>query len=432
MGMRFRAGRCTGSARRGVTRLLPDRVLYGGAVSSPSLLAAEVLRTVPIVDGHNDLPMQLRARRGYEVAGLDSRQPDFHTDIPRLRAGGVGAQFWSVYVPSDLPEPEAVVATMEQIDVVYRMAAAYPSDLEIARTAQEVEACFAAGRIASLIGVEGGHCLATSLGVLRSFARLGVRYVTLTHNNNTSWADSAVENPAVDGLNDVGRAVVREMQRIGVLVDLSHVAPVTMRAALDVAVAPVVFSHSSCRAVTDHRRNVPDDVLARLRDNGGVVQVTFVPYFVSAAVHAWSLAAAAEAARLGLPPPQPDGWRAAPVPGRVAAPMSPAAPDPAMQPWLDANPRPVATLSQVADHVEHAREVAGVDHIGLGGDYDGTDALPAGLEDVSGYPRLLAELAGRGWSRTDLEKLTGRNMLRLLADSERAAAEPLWPLTPGR
>jgi membrane dipeptidase len=386
---------------------------------------------MPVIDGHNDLPMQLRARRGYEVAGLDTAQPDFHTDIPRLRAGGVGAQFWSVYVPSDLPEPEAVVATLEQVDAVYRMAAAYPGDLAVARTAAEVEACFAAGRIASLIGIEGGHSLATSLGVLRAFARLGVRYVTLTHNNNTSWADSAVEEPAAGGLTDVGRAIVREMQRIGVLVDLSHVAPVTMHAALDVATAPVIFSHSSCRAVTDHRRNVPDDVLTRVRDNGGVVQVTFVPYFVSAEVYAWSLAADAEAARLGLPP-RPDVWPAAPVPGRAAAPVVVAAPDPAMRPWLDANPRPVATIRQVADHVEHARAVAGVDHVGLGGDYDGTDVLPAGLEDVSRYPRLLAELAGRGWPAADLEKLTGRNMLRVLRVSEERAPEPLWPVSPGR
>ncbi len=394
-------------------------------------MAARVLRTMPVIDGHNDLPMQLRARRGYDVTGLDTVQPDFHTDIPRLRAGGVGAQFWSVYVPSDLPEPEAVVATLEQIDAVYRMAAAYPADLAVARTAAEVRDCFAAGRIASLIGIEGGHSLATSLGVLRAFARLGVRYVTLTHNHHTSWADSAAEAPAVGGLDDVGRAVVREMQRIGVLVDLAHVAPVTMHAALDVATAPVIVSHSGCRAVTDHRRNVPDDVLRRLRDNGGVVQITFVPEFVSAEVRAWARAAEAEAARLGLAP-RPDGWPAAPVPGRAAARVAPAAPDPAMKPWLDAHPRPVATVAQVADHVEHARAVAGVDHIGLGGDYDGTDALPAGLEDVTGYPRLLSELAGRGWPAADLERLTGRNMLRVLAASERAAAEPLWPVTPGR
>jgi membrane dipeptidase len=390
-----------------------------------------VLRAMPVIDGHNDLPMKLRARAGYDVGGLRDGRPDFHTDIPRLRSGGVGAQFWSVYVPSDLPEPAAVVATLEQVDAVYRMAAAYPDDLVMAYTADDVERAVAGGRIASLLGIEGGHSLATSLGVLRSFARLGVRYVTLTHNNNTSWADSAAQEPAVDGLNEAGRAIVREMQRIGVLVDLSHVAPVTMRAALDVAFAPVIFSHSSARAITDHRRNVPDDVLTRLRDNGGVVQVTFVPLFVSAEVIAWTRAAAAESVRLGLAPAD-EAWPRAPHPGEdplavVASLPPPAAPPDRLAPWLAANPRPAATVAQVADHVEHARDVAGVDHIGLGGDFDGTEEVAAGLEDVAGYPRLLQELADRGWSEAELEKLTGRNMLRVLRETERLAEEPLWP-----
>ena len=396
---------------------------------------SRVLKTMPVIDGHNDLPMALRAGHGYSTDGLDTGLPDLQTDIPRLRAGGVGAQFWSVYVPSDLPEPEAVVATMEQIDAVYRMAAAYPRDLAIAYSAEDVERAIAAGKVASLIGIEGGHSLATSLGVLRSFARLGLRYVTLTHNNNTSWADSAVEEPAVAGLNDMGRAIVREMQRIAVLVDLSHVAPVTMHAALDVAFAPVIFSHSSTRALTEHRRNVPDDVLSRLRDNGGVVQVTFVPQFVSAEVIAWSAASAAEARRLGLPTAE-QVWPRAPWPGEPAAEAAaanlPPEAEKALEPWLAANPRPAATIAQVADHVEHARDVAGVDHIGLGGDFDGTDSLPTGLEDVSGYPRLLAALADRGWSEPDLEKLTGRNMLRVLRETEKLAEEPLWPLSPAR
>jgi membrane dipeptidase len=386
---------------------------------------------MPVIDGHNDLPLQLRARSGYAVGGLDTGRPDLHTDIPRLRAGGVGAQFWSVYVPSDLAEPDAVVATMEQIDAVYRMTAAYPGDLAMAYTADDVERAVAGGRIASLLGIEGGHSLATSLGVLRSFARLGVRYVTLTHNNHTSWADSAAEHPAVDGLNDAGRAIVREMQRIGVLVDLAHVAPVTMRAALDIATAPVIFSHSSTRALADHRRNVPDDVLARLRDNGGVVQITFVPLFVSAEVIAWTAAANAERERHGRPGDDP-GFPRAPHPGEDPLAVVASIPPPAAVPdryaaWLAANPPPRATLAQVADHVEHARSVAGVDHIGLGGDFDGTDDLPAGLEDVSTYPRLLQELADRGWTEPDLEKLTGRNVLRVLRESERAAEEPLWP-----
>ena len=393
-------------------------------------LVHDVLRAAPVIDGHNDLPMQLRVQRAYEVDGLDREAAGLHTDLPRLRAGGVGAQFWSVYVPSDLPEPEAVVATMEQVDAVYRMVAAYPADLAIAGTASDVRRAWADGRIASLIGIEGGHSLATSLGVLRSFARLGVRYVTLTHNNNTSWADSAAEEPAVDGLNDAGRAIVREMQRIGVLVDLSHVAPVTMHAALDVASAPVIFSHSSARAVTDHRRNVPDDVLTRLEDNGGVVQLTFVPVFVSAEVQAWSAAAKAESVRLGLPD-DADHWPAAPSPGEPLVHAGP--PEPKVRPelasWLAANPRPAATIAQVVAHIEHAREVAGIDHLGLGGDYDGVDVLPEGLEDVSSYPRLLSALADRGWSEADLRKLTGENMLRVLQDSEDRAEEFLWTAT---
>jgi membrane dipeptidase len=408
-----------------------DRALAVAAVGAVNPVVARVLRAMPIIDGHNDLPMQLRARAGYDVSGLARRRPEFHTDIPRLRAGGVGAQFWSVYVPSDLPEPEAVVATMEQVDAVYRLTAAYPDDLVMAFCAADVERAIEAGRIASLIGIEGGHSLATSLGVLRSFARLGARYVTLTHNDNTSWADSAAEAPAAGGLTDVGRAIVAEMQRIGVLVDLAHVAPVTMHAALDAASAPVIFSHSSARAITDHHRNVPDDVLARLRDNGGVVQLTFVPSFISEEVRAWGAAATAERERLGLPADE-GPWPRAPHPGEdpmaVVASVPPPEPaDDRFAAWLAANPRPTATVAQVADHVEHAREAAGVEHIGLGGDFDGTETLPAGLEDVSGYPRLLAELAGRGWSEPNLEALTGRNILRVLHESERLAQEPLWP-----
>ncbi|HEX5204990.1 MAG TPA: dipeptidase [Actinoplanes sp.] len=391
---------------------------------------------MPIIDGHNDLPLQLRARSGYRVEGLDEPRPELQTDIPRLRAGGVGGQFWSVYVPSTLPEPEAVVATMEQIDAVYRMVAAYPSDLAVAYTSGDVERILAEGRIASLIGIEGGHSIATSLGVLRAFARLGVRYMTLTHNHNTSWADSAAAEPAAGGLNDDGRAVVREMQRIGVLADLSHVAPVTMHAALDTAFAPVIFSHSGSRAVNDHPRNVPDDVLTRLRDNGGVIQLTFVAPFVSAEFRAWQRAADAERQRLGLPDPAA-GWPRAPRPAEDPATVPPR-PDtdplaaPAFRAWVAANPRPVVTVAQVADHVEHARDVAGVDHVGLGGDFDGTTDLPEGLSDVAGYPRLLAELATRGWSGADLDKLAGRNILRVLGEAERLAQEPLWPASPAR
>ena len=388
-----------------------------------------------IIDGHNDLPMQLRGRFGYRVEGLDEPRPGLHTDIPRLRAGGVGGQFWSVYVPGDLGEPQAVVATMEQIDAVYRMVAAHPDDFAVAYSADDVERAVAGGRIASLIGIEGGHSLATSLGVLRAFARLGVRYVTLTHNENTSWADCAVREPRVGGLDDEGRAIVREMQRIGVLVDLSHVAPVTMHAALDTAFAPVIFSHSGVRALHDHPRNVPDDVLTRLRDNGGVVQLTFVAPFLSAEARAWSAAADAEWTRLGLP--DRDGWPRAPRPGEDPATVQEwPGPDPLSEPefaaWVAANPRPPVTVAHVADHVEHARDVAGLDHIGLGGDYDGTTELPDDMPDVSAYPRLLAELSSRGWSAAELDKLAGANVLRVLREAERLAQEPLWPLSPAR
>jgi membrane dipeptidase len=392
----------------------------------------KVLAAMPVIDGHNDLPLALRLKAGYAVGGLAAHRPEFHTDIPRLRAGGVGAQFWSVYVPSVLPEPEAVVATMEQIDAVYRMAAAYPSDLVMAFTAGDIERAVAGGRIACLLGVEGGHSLADSLGVLRTYARLGVRYVTLTHNNHTAWADSAAEEAVAGGLTAAGRAVVAEMQRLGVLVDLSHVAVVTMHAALDAATAPVIFSHSSARAVTDHRRNVPDDVLARLRGNGGVVQVTFVPPFVSDDVAQWYRDAGAERDRLGLPDDDDDYFPRAPHPGEdplaVVASLPPPLPEPEpMRAWRAAHPKPVATLSQVADHVTHVRDVAGVDHIGLGGDFDGTPDVTQGLEDVSGYPRLLAELGDRGWSGPDLERLTGRNMLRVMRQAEEEASAPLWP-----
>jgi membrane dipeptidase len=393
---------------------------------------------MPIIDGHNDLPMQLRASFASRVAGLDETRPGLQTDIPRLRAGGVGGQFWSVFVPADLGEPESVVATMEQIDLVYRMVAAHPDDLAIAYSADDVERAIAEGRIASLIGIEGGHSLATSLGVLRAFARLGVRYVTLTHNENTSWADAAVREPAVGGLNDDGRAIVREMQRIGVLVDLSHVAPATMHAALDTAFAPVIFSHSSVRALTDHPRNVPDDVLTRLRGNGGVIQLTFVEPFISAAVLDWNRAAQAEWNRLGLRPLPEQPWQRAPRPSEdpIEAPDIEGEQDPmhasAFRPWLAANPRPSTSAAEVADHVDHARDVAGLDHVGLGGDYDGTVEMPTGMVDVSGYPRLMAELSSRGWSSGDLDKLAGGNILRVLRETERAAQEPLWPLAPAR
>ncbi|MEV6349176.1 dipeptidase [Actinoplanes sp. NPDC051851] len=420
-----------------------------------------------IFDGHNDLAMRLREAHGSSVEGLGTHRPELQTDIPRLRAGGVGAQFWSVYVPSDQPEPLAVAHTMEQIDLVHRLIAAYPNDLELAHTADDVERIVAAGRIASLIGIEGGHCLNRSPGVLRSFARLGVRYVTLTHNHHTAWADSAAQAPGSQptaaqpsgsqpsvgqpsvgqpsvgggptgsgeagdrgpgggGLTGEGHAIVREMQRLGVLVDLSHVAPQTMHAALDTATLPVIFSHSGARAVTDHPRNVPDDVLPRLRSNGGVVQVPVVAPFVSPAVLAWHRAADAEWQRLGLPAPE-DEWPRAPYAGEPSPPRTryhDRAGEPRFRPWLAAHPKPSATAHDVANHLDHIRDTIGIDHVGLGGDFDGTFEVPADLPDVASYPTLLAELRTRSWSPADLTKLTHANALRVLRASSQHPDRP--------
>src|SRR5208283_3225466 len=362
-----------------------------GRVTELDLQARDLLRRFPLIDGHNDLPWELR-ERAQQVGGdvstlsLDPGDPaavdlaapvsGTHTDLPRLAAGGVGAQFWSVYVPASLAGDGAVTAVLEQIDVVRRMIAAYPEALELALTADDVERIFASGRVASLLGAEGGHAIAGSLGVLRMLYALGVRYLTLTHNANVGWADSATDEPQAGGLTEFGRDVVREMQRIGMLVDLSHVAVSTMHHALDVAQAPVIFSHSSAKAVTDSPRNVPDDVLARL---AGLK---------------------AEAARRGLDP-RNFGQLFSIKPG-----------------WERAHPLPQATLAQVADHVEHVREVAGVAHVGLGGDFDGTPDVTVGLEDVSAYPALFAELLARGWSEADCAALAGGNVLRVLRAAE--------------
>jgi membrane dipeptidase len=348
-----------------------------------SLSRAEaLLRSSPLVDGHNDLPWALRLLYDGDLSKFDVSRlhPATHTDLPRLRTGGVGAQFWSVYVPSTLPGEEAAAAVLEQIDLVHRLVTQHPDSLGLAVTAEQVRQQFADGRIASLLGAEGGHCLNESLAVLRTLHDLGVRYLTLTHNDNVPWADSATDEPLLGGLNDFGRHVVREMNRLGMLVDLSHVSPDTMRHALDTTAAPVVFSHSSCRALVDHPRNVPDDVLQRLAGNGGVCMVTFVPDFVSQECRDWALS--------------PSG------------------------------PQPRATLHQVADHLDHAREVAGVDHVGIGGDYDGCGELPEGLADVSCYPALFEELLDRGWSEQDLRKVAGENALRALSDAE-SIAEPV-------
>jgi membrane dipeptidase len=362
-------------------------------------------RRAPVFDGHNDLAWRLRSRQLTDAdVTADLSGAGLHTDVPRLRAGGVGAQFWSVYVPCDFTGHSAVTATLEQVDLVHRLVQRHPGDFALATTADEVENARAAGRIASLLGAEGGHSIGDSLGALRALYRLGVRYLTLTHNRNTAWADSATDEPGVGGLNGFGRDVVREMNRIGMLVDLSHVAPATMHAALDVSRAPAFFSHSSARALCDHPRNVPDDVLARVRDTAGVVMVTFVPGFLTEECRLWWAAAVAAQAELVAGPDDVDT-------------------DAARDAWLAANPRPPCTVADVADHVEHVREVAGVDCVGLGGDFDGIASTPDGLDDVAAYPRLLAELARRGWSDGDLAKLTWFNALRVLRETE-AVAEP--------
>jgi len=344
-------------------------------------------------DGHNDLPWRLRSDVGGEVAGLDvpGTGAVWHTDIPRLRAGGVGAQFWSVWVPSALPEPEAVVTTLQQVDLVRRMTGAYQRDLCLATTADDVTRAMREGRIASLIGAEGGHSIGSSLGVLRTLYTLGVRYMTLTHNDNVPWADSATDTPAVGGLSPFGVEVVREMNRLGMIVDLSHVHELTMRAALSVSTAPVMFSHSSARAVCDVPRNVPDDVLEKTRDNGGVCMVTFVAEFVAPGRGAvWEREPGATAG----------DWKTAP-----------GAPE----------PLPPATIDDVVRHIEHVREIAGIDHVGIGGDFDGSRHMPVGLDDVSGYPRLFDALRQRGWSPADLAKLAHGNMHRVMRAVEDAA-----------
>jgi membrane dipeptidase len=367
--------------------------------------ARDLLSRSPILDGHNDLPWALRMLGQSDLAGIDltSEVPDTHTDLPRLRAGGVGAQFWSVFVPSNLQGDSAVAATLEQIDLTHRMINRYADAMELALTSGDVERIFAAGKVASLLGAEGGHSISSSLGVLRSLYALGVRYMTLTHNDNVPWADSATDEPAAGGLTEFGREVVAEMQRLGMLVDLSHTAPATMRDALRVARGPVIFSHSSARAICDHPRNVPDDVLAQLAAGGGVCMVTFVPAFVSEECRQWDQGVSAEMREQGLDPKNyAERMRAAAE--RAAS-----------------HPRPNATIAQVADHVEHVRVIAGIDHVGLGGDFDGTDQLPEGLGDVSGYPALFAELLHRGWTEAECAQLSSGNILRVLREAEKTA-----------
>ncbi len=322
----------------------------------------------------------------------------------------VGGQFWSVWVPVDVPGAQAVQTTLEQIDLVKRLAARYPADLEIAYTAADVRRIHRAGKIASLIGIEGGHQINNSLGVLRQMYDLGARYMTLTHVRTTGWADAATDTPRHHGLTPFGEEVVREMNRLGMLVDLSHVSPDTMRAALAVTAAPVMFSHSSARALVDHPRDVPDDVLTLVAANGGVVMVNFAPSYVSEARNRWEADRSAEIARYESPP---YGGLYIGQPERAKA---------ALETWEREHPKPVVTLEQVADHIEHVRAVAGIDHVGIGSDFDGIPEGPRGLEAVDKYPALLAELMRRGWSDTDIAKLAGENILRVMTACERVAA----------
>ena len=383
-------------------------VTAGAQQPSSSLLerARAIHRQVPLIDGHNDFPWEVREKSAGDVDARDMRdRVAGHTDIARLRQGGVGGQFWSVYVPSSLQGQAAVTATLEQIDIVHRMMRKYPDTFELALTAADVERIFKGGRIASLIGMEGGHSIDSSLGTLRMMHRLGARYMTITHNGNTPWADAASDKPVHGGLSPFGESVVREMNWLGMLVDLSHVSPETMADAIRVSEAPVIFSHSSARALTNVPRNVPDEILRELPKKDGVVMVTFVPGFISQAVADHSAKANAETARLRA------------LPGATDDSVTKA-----MEAWRQANPAPPATLADVANHIDHIRRVAGIDHVGLGGDFDGITTVPQGLEDVSTYPALTAELLRRGYSDEDVKKILGLNILRVMKKADDVAA----------
>jgi membrane dipeptidase len=380
----------------------------------------QVLLQTPLIDGHNDLPWEIRERFKSDVAvvglaadtrhlPLEAGQAALMTDIPRLRAGHVGAQFWSVWIPVGTPGFEAVQMTLEQIDLVKRMSAQYPADFAMAYTAADIRHIHKSHKIASLIGIEGGHQINDSLAVLRQMYDAGARYMTLTHSSNTSWADSATDSPVHHGLTPFGVEVVKEMNRIGMLVDLSHVSAETMKAALAVSQAPIIFSHSSARALDDHPRNVPDDVLRDVAANGGIVMVNFAPPYVSPARNHWEADHAAERTRFNSPP-FAGLYIGQPERAKVA-----------LAEWEAQHPMPVTTLAQVADHIEHIRQVAGVDHVGIGSDFDGIPDAPVGLEGVDRYPALLEELMRRGWSDADIAKLAGENLLRTLAAAEQVS-----------
>lgn len=385
-------------------------------VDAATATANAALDAAPIFDGHNDVPNQLRARVANQINGFDfedtldtgEAHPQgavMQTDLARLKQGKVGAQFWSVYVPSNPDEPEAVQQVIEQIDVTKRLIARYPEGLRFAETADQVERAIAEGKVASLLGMEGGHSIGSSLAVLRQLHALGARYMTLTHNSNTPWADAATDTPKFDGLSPFGMDVVREMNRIGMLVDLSHVSEATMMDALDVAKAPVIFSHSGARAINGHPRNVPDSVLARLPENGGIVMVVALPGFLNEDRRQWFAKRSAEEARL-----------------KALFQGQPVKVTDAMTAWDTANPEPATGIKHMADHIDHIRKIAGVESIGIGGDFDGMPSGPVGFEDVRGYPLLFAELARRGYSQVELELIASRNALRVMRAAEAYAA----------
>ena len=390
--------------------LIAGPVLAQTADPAGEARISQILRRTPLIDGHNDLPWALREKYGNDPYAVDlatdlDATTELHTDIPRLRAGGVGGQFWSVYVPATLTPTEAARETFEQIDTVKRIVAAHPDVFELATTAADVERIHRRGRIASLIGMEGGYSIDDSLGLLREFFDAGARYITLTHSKTTTWADSATDAPKWGGLSPFGEQVVREMNRLGMMVDLSHVSEETMLDAMRVSEAPVIFSHSSARAVTAHPRNVPDSVLRLMPEDGGVVMVTFVPGFVSEMVRAWTAAQAAEEARL-----------------KSLNPGNPQAVTEGLTGWRTAHPVPHATIADVVAHIQHVRDVAGIDHVGLGGDFDGVQALPDGITGVDAYPRILAALMANGWTEADIRKLAGENVLRVMRAVEAVAA----------
>lgn len=396
---------------------LAEELGIEGPAPDPAMEAAlAALAAAPVFDGHNDLPLQLRIRLDNQINRFDfndtlvSADSDpfgraMHIDLKRLRKGRVGAQYWSVYVPASLPEPEAVKMTMEQIDVTKRLIARFSDDMAYAETADQVENAMLEGKIAGLLGMEGGHSIGSDLGVLRQMYALGARYMTLTHSANTPWADSATDEPEHGGLTDFGKDVVREMNRLGMLVDLSHVSEETMIDALQVARAPVIFSHSGARSVNGHVRNVPDSVLEMLPANGGIVMVVALPGFLNEDRRQWHSRYKAEEARVeALNQGRPDLLEAE------------------MEKWVEANPEPATLVTDMADHIDHIRTVAGVEAIGIGADFDGMPSGPVGFEDVSGYPALFAELVRRGYSQAELEMIASRNALRVLRGAEAYAA----------